>query len=68
MDVGAAVDQGVVSRAHNITMAVIELDDTGNGAGSLILGAELGFGADGKLEVTQVGQNPVHLGSVRVLN
>lgn len=67
IDVAGAVDQGAVSRAHNITMAVIELDEKGEGAGTLVVGAELDFGADGKLEVTGVGQNPVHLGGVRVL-
>ena len=67
VNVGEAVDRGVVSRSYNITLAIIELDEKGKGAGTLILGAELSFGADGKLEVTQVGQNAVHLGNVRVL-
>lgn len=67
VNVGEAIGQGVVGRSHNITMAVLELDEGGNGAGTLVLGAELSFGADGKLEVTQVGQNAVHLGNVRVL-
>lgn len=68
VNVGEAIDQGVVGKSHNITMAVLELDEEGKGAGTLVLGAELSFGADGKLEVTQVGQNAVHLGNVRVLN
>lgn len=67
VNVGEAIDQGVVGRSHNITMAVLELDEDGKGAGTLVLGAELSFGADGKLEVNQVGQNAVHLGGVRVL-
>ncbi len=67
LNVGQAIDQGAVSRAHNITLAVIELDEKGNGAGSLVLGAELSFGADGKLEVTGAGQNAVHVGGLRVL-
>ena len=33
----------------------------------LVLGAELSFGKDGKLEVTTGGQAGVHLGGVRVL-
>ena len=67
VNVGEAIGRGVVSQAHNITLALIELDDAGEGAGTLVLGAELAFGADGRLEVTGVGQNPVHLGNVRVL-
>lgn len=67
LSVGQAVDQTAASRAHNITMVVIELDDNGEGAGTLVLGAELSFGKDGKLEVNTAGQNGVHLGGVRVL-
>ena len=50
-----------------MTLAVIELDENGEGAGTLMLGAELVFGADGKLEVNHAQQDAVHLGSVRVL-
>ncbi len=62
-----ASGQGVVGKAYNITLAIIELDEEGMGAGTLMIGAELGFGADGKLEIGNVGQNAIHLGSVRVL-
>jgi len=68
VNVSEASFQGVVGKAYNITLAIIELDEEGNGAGTLMIGAELAFGADGKLEVNHVGQNSVHLGGVRVLN
>ena len=67
VSVNDAIDRTAASRAHNISMAVIELDEKGEGAGTLILGAELAFGADGKLEVTTAGQQGIHLGNVRVL-
>ena len=61
-----AIDQGIVSRDHNITLAVIELDEEGKGSGTLILGALLSIGADGRLEVTKTGAHGIHLGNVRV--
>lgn len=67
VNVGEAIGQGVVGRDYNITLAMIELDDKGKGAGTLVLGALLEFGADGRLVVTQAGQNAVHLGNVKVL-
>ncbi len=67
LSAGQAIDQTAASKAHNITMAVIELDDSGKGAGTLVVGAELSFGKDGKLEVTTGGQDGVHLGNVMVL-
>jgi hypothetical protein len=67
VNVQEAIDRGATSRAYNVTMAVIELDESGKGAGTLFLAAELGFDADGRLRVTGVGQNPVHLGDVQLL-
>ena len=68
VNVSEASFQGVVGKSYNITLAIIELDEEGKGAGTLMIGAELMFGADGKLEVNHAGQNAVHLGGVQVLD
>ena len=68
IDVGEATQLGRNSLDFNVTLVVIEIDDSGDGAGSLWLGADIQMGADGRFEVTCVGQDPVHLGRVRVLN
>ena len=67
VDVSEASFRGVTQKAFNTTLIVVELDEEGVGAGTLILAAEITFGADGKFEVKNVGQNPVHLGNVRVM-
>ena len=68
ISVGEASQQANLSLDYNVSLAVIELDDSGDGAGSLWLGADIQMGADGRFEVTGAGQAPVHLGRVRVLN
>ena len=66
VDVDEAIAQGITSRSYNTTVVVIELDEQGKGAGTLMLAAEVKFGADGRLAFTSVTPAKVNLGNVRV--
>lgn len=68
IDADEAMEAGRLSLDYNVTIAVIELDEHGSGAGSLWAAASVAMGPDGLLEPTGVDVQPIHLGQVRILN
>lgn len=68
IDAEEASNLGSLSLDYNVTVAVIELDEDGAGAGSLWAAASISLGPDGLFEPTGADAVPIRLGRVRILN
>ncbi len=64
----AVSQQGNLSLDYNVTLAVIELDESGRGEGELWGAAAIEIDADGRLKAIGVDVNPIRLGRIRVVN
>jgi hypothetical protein len=67
IDAEEASDSGALSLDYNVTIAVIELDESGRGEGELWAAAEITLDADGRVKATGIDVDPIRLGSVRVV-
>ncbi len=63
-----ASQTGNLSLDYNVTLAVIELDESGRGEGELWAAASIRIDADGRMKAIGINQDPIRLGRIRVVN
>lgn len=67
LDVEEALDPDAFPFDYDVTVAVIDLDESGRGEGELWLAADITFDADGRVQATGIDVDPIRLGDVRIV-